>query len=115
MNYLPPKKVIATPEVYDYLDELVTILYQKKYFGFEDFAIDYVDELLDDILATLPIRPSKPAPNYFKQHGEDVHYASFRKSRHTTWYVFFETYDNNGEITYLIRYITNNHTAAQYL
>jgi hypothetical protein len=45
-------KVLATPKVYDYLDELVTILYKKEYFGFEDFAIDYVDELLDDILTT---------------------------------------------------------------
>ena len=114
-NYLPKSKVETIPEVKEYLNNLVTILYEKKYFGFEDFAIDYVDELLNDILTTLPLRPSKPAPKRFNRYGEDMEYASFRKNRQTTWYVFFETYEDNEEITYLVRYISNNHVIAKHL
>lgn len=40
-------------------------------------------------------------------------YATFRKSRNTQWYVFFNIYRQNGETIYLIRYISNNHVNAQ--
>jgi len=38
-------KVLAKPEVIDYLEELISILYEKEYFGYEEFAISYVDDL----------------------------------------------------------------------
>ena len=31
------------------------------------------------------------------------------------WYVFFTTYMEKGEEIYLVRYIANDHTVAQYL
>jgi len=37
-------KVIVIPEVYDFLENLVIILYEKEYFGFEDAARKYVDQ-----------------------------------------------------------------------
>jgi len=40
--------VYITPEVKEYFNDLVTILYEKGYFGFEDAAIKYADGLLDD-------------------------------------------------------------------
>ena len=107
--------VLITPEVYNYLDELVTVLYEKGYFGFEEFAINYVDELLDDILANLPVKLHKPAPKYFDKYGKDLYYTSFKKNKHTTWYAFFTKYNKNGTIIYLVRYIANNYIAAQYL
>ena len=108
-------KVLAIPEVYQYLDNLVTILYENDYFGFEDFAINYVDELLDEILITLPVRLHKPAPKYFEKYGENMYYAIFIKNKRTTWYVFFTKYYEHKEAIYLVRYITNNHVAAQFL
>ena len=108
-------KVLATTEVNEYWENLITILYEKGYFGSEKFAQRYVDELVYDIRTNLPYRISKPAPKCFEKYGEELRYASFKKNRRTTWYVFFETYEENEEITYLVCHIENNHTAAQYL
>ena len=37
-------KVIALPEVREYLMELIQILYKKEYFGFEENAQKYVED-----------------------------------------------------------------------
>ena len=87
-------KVIALPEVDKYLQNLITILYKKEYFGFEEAAQKYVDDLYDDIETNLPICLHKPAPSYFDKYGKNMEYAIFKKSKHT-----------HG----------NNHTVAQYL
>ena len=108
-------KVLATPEVRVYLQNLSLILYEKEYFGFESSAIKYVIELFSDITSTLPICVHKPAPKYFDKYGKNMKYAVFRRSKNTCWYVFFKTYHENGEKVFLIRYIGNNHTIAQYL
>jgi hypothetical protein len=106
--------VVTTQAVKKYLNDLVAILYQKEYFGFEESALEYVDDLLDDIIVRLPHRPHKPAPPYFDRYGKKMYYASFVKNKQTTWYAFFTKYNSNGEVIYLIRYITNSHVAAQH-
>jgi predicted glycosyl hydrolase (DUF1957 family) len=108
-------KIIAIPEVQQYLESLKKILFEKEYFVFEESSIKYVNDLFDDILTTLPLCPSRPAPKYFNRYVKNMKYAIFTKNKRTTWYVFFTIYKYNGEITYLVRYIANNHTAAQYL
>jgi len=108
-------QVIVLPKVLGYFDNLVTILYEREYFGFEETALDYILELYDDIVRTLPHRLHKTPSSYFNKYGKNIKYAIFRKSKHTTWYVFFNTYKKGGEIIYLVRYIANNHTVAQYL
>jgi len=107
--------VIILPEVLDYLDDLVITLYKKDYFGFLETASNYVKELLVDIKINLPTKQHKPAHAYFDKYGKDMEYATFKKNKRTTWFVFFEIYEDNGEIIYLVRYIANNHTVAQYL
>jgi hypothetical protein len=108
-------KVVVLPEVYDYFEHLVEILYQKEYFGFRTSAREYVAELLDEINLHLPTQPHRPAPPYFDRYGRGMWYAKFRKNRQTTWYVFFTRYNDDGETVCLVRYIANNHTAAQHL
>jgi hypothetical protein len=108
-------RVILLPEVLEYLENLAEILYEKGYLSFEETATKYVLELYDEIIATLPTRPSRPAPPYFDKLGKDMYYATFRKNRQTVWYVFFTRYDADGETVYLVRHIANNHTVAQYL
>jgi len=108
-------RVLFVPEVLKYSENLVQILYEKGYFGFKDTAKKYVKELFDDIKMTLPTRLHKPAPRYFDKYGKNMKFAFFVKNKHTTWYAFFTKYDDNGEIIYLVRYIANNHTVAQYL
>ena len=107
--------VETLPEVKEYLNNLITILYEKDYFGFEETAWKYADDLLNDIITTLHLRLYRPAPNYFDKYGKNMQYAIFRKNKRTTWYAFFTKYRQNEEIIYLIRYIANNHIIAQYL
>ena len=107
--------VIFTKKVLLYFEELIIILYDKEYFGLLETSKRYVDELVDDILTNLPTKQHKPAPKYFNKYGKGMYYASFKKNKRTTWYAFFCKYRENGETIYLIRYIANNHTVAQYL
>ena len=107
--------VIAIPEVQQYLQSLKKILFEKEYFGFEESAIKYVNDLFDDIITNLPTKQHYSAPNYFDKYGKNMKYASFRKNKQTTWYVFFRMYKINNEEVYQVRYIANNHTIAQYL
>ena len=108
-------KVIVLPSVLQDFDDLVTILYERGYFGFEETALDYVLELYDDIITTLPLRPHKPAPKHFDRYEKNMKYAVFIKNKRTTWYAFFKTYQEHGETIYLVRYIANNHSIARYL
>lgn len=107
--------VLFLPEVQRYFQELETLLFDMEYFSFEESAVQYVLELILDIRDTLPLRPSKKAPPYFRRYGKGLHYAIFRKSKTTQWYVFFSRYLMEGEIHYLVRYISNNHIVAQHL
>ncbi len=107
--------VIILPEVLSYLENLVFILFEKGYFSFLETSMRYIDNLIDDIEMTLPVHLHKSAPEYFDKYGENMKYVGFRKNKHTTWYIFFETYEENEKIYYLVRYIANNHTIAQYL
>lgn len=108
-------KVIALPEVREYLMELIQILYKKEYFGFEENAQKYVEELIFDIKNNLPLKLNKPAPPYFDRYGKKMLYATFWKNKATQWYVFFNVYQKDGEMIFIIRYISNNHVTAQYL
>ena len=108
-------QVILLPEVLDYLEDLTIILYEKGYFSYGETAINYVLELYDDIVSHLPSHHQKLASKHFEKFGKGMKYASFRKNKQTTWYVFFNIYHNNGETIYLVRYISNNHVIAQYL
>jgi hypothetical protein len=104
-------KVLYSKDVEEYLRELIEILYGKGYFGFKEAAYQYVDTLVDEIDATISIKPSKSAPEYFSKYGKELLYVAFPKNRNTTWYVFFNVEDG----VYFIRYIGNNHVISQYL
>jgi len=104
-------KIIFSPEVRLYLKELSEILYEKEYFGFEIDAYLYVEDLIIDIVTSLPHKQKKIAPEYFSKYGRELLYSVFKKNNNTQWYVFF----NYEEDVYYIRYIGNNHTCSQYI
>ncbi|MCC8172768.1 MAG: hypothetical protein LIP00_13550 [Parabacteroides sp.] len=108
-------KIVFTPEALAYFNELSTLLYEKNYFGFEESALEYVDDLLKDIKETLPNRVKRPAPPYFDRYGKKMVYCTFRKNKDTHWYVFFNLYQNGHELWAVVRYIGNNHLIAPYL
>jgi hypothetical protein len=72
--------VIFSPEVTDYLADLIEVLYLNDYFGFKESAKKYVIDLAIDIKTTLYKRISKPAPSYFDRYGKNMSYAVFRKN-----------------------------------
>jgi len=108
-------KVVVLPKVRQYIYELSYILYKKDYFSYLDTAEEYFEELFEDINTTLPNRQKRCAPEYFERYGKNMFYATFRKSKRTQWYVFFSIYEENDELIYLVRYITNNHVVAHFL
>lgn len=108
-------KVVFTQEAFSYLEELAHILYYKNYFSTEAAAEKYVRDLWENIMTDLSFTLRRQAPVYFDRFGKKMYYATFRKNKQTYWYVFFSIYNTADEPTYLVRYITNNHTAAQLL
>ena len=109
-------KVLVLPEVRQYLNEVALILYRKDYFGFEETAVKYVEDLFEVIKTTLPSRHKMFAPPYFDRYGAHMYYSIFRKNKTTQWYVFFSIYkDKEDEIVYLVRYISNNHVIAHLI
>ena len=108
-------KVLFTPSVQEFYYELEIVLLEKGYFSYKDTADKYVADLFFDIEANLPKKRHKLAPKYYDRYGEGMFYASFPKNKRTTWYAFFDKYEENGEIIYLVRYIGNNHTEAHRL
>jgi hypothetical protein len=57
-------RVLFLSEARDYFRELAEILYRKDYFGLEETAIQYAEDLFKDIADTLPTRVKKNASAY---------------------------------------------------
>lgn len=108
-------KILFLPEVENYLFELVKILYEKEYFGFEESALNYIIDLENSIKKDLPTKLKRPTPSHFDKYGKKMLYAVFKKNSTTQWYVFFNIYQEKDEITFLVRYISNNHITSKFL
>ncbi len=96
------EKVIILPVVYDYLFDLINVLYDKEYFGFVESTKNYVHEIID-FMYTLPNQKSKQTKN--NRFGK--HYCKYKHNSKTSWYIVFDVEDD----VYLIKFITNNHTS----
>jgi hypothetical protein len=108
-------RVIYTTVATDILDELIPVLYERGYFSYKEDAKKYVDDLYDDIEKNLPNRLKKRAPKFFSdRYGKGLWYAIFPKNKHTSWYVFFRLYKENGEKVYQVRYIDTNYGVTQF-
>ncbi|GHT37186.1 hypothetical protein AGMMS49574_29740 [Bacteroidia bacterium] len=71
--------VLYLPEVRFYFKELAQILFQENYFGIEKNAIKYVEELFNDINTLLPVKPKRPAPEYFNNLRKRLILCNFQK------------------------------------
>jgi hypothetical protein len=91
------------PEVEDYLEDLIEILYQKEYFGFEESSYEYVLSIVNYVLENIQTVKTKITPEELSHRGSS--YIAFRSSKRTTWYIFFDREDLN----FLITFISNNH------
>lgn len=106
--------VLFTPRVEDYLLTLVTKLYEKEYFSYLENAENYVEDIVFEIKNNIYMKPKKKAPPRFRKYGKNLYYVIYRKSKRTTWYIFF-TIHGQEQNNYLVSYITNNHVSAQHI
>ena len=97
-------KIIYTPEVISYLDDLVKILHKKEYFGFIESAEEYVSEIYDSVSGNIKLENHKIAPKKLKHLGSK--YIFHKANSRTFWYIFFESKDEK----YLITGIINSHS-----
>lgn len=95
----------------DYLNNLVTILYEQDYFGFIESAKQYTSDIINFIRQNIGKSPHYPAPEYFSKYKPDMDYIMYRANKSTTWYIFFTQRENQ----FFIYYITNNHIEGQYI
>ncbi len=96
-------KVVISTEVIKDLSELVTVLFNKNYFAFEESALFYVDQIYNFIELDLVNYPHKLTPKNLIKFGS--FYAFYKANSNTTWFVFFEKHEN----IIFIKHITNNH------
>lgn len=82
---------------------MVELLFYKEYFGFEDTAQFFVQNIYDFIENDLINYHHKSTPKKLKNFGSN--YVFYRPNNRTTWYIFFEKSENR----YLITHLTNNH------
>ncbi len=95
--------ILYRPEVEMYLNELIFVLFKKKYFIYLENSILYKDKIIDFIESDIATFPSKKTPTALKNFGS--RYIFYKSNQRTTWYVFFENKNNN----YLITNIINSH------
>jgi hypothetical protein len=98
--------VLYSEAVTDYFNRLVDILFKKGYFGFRESAKEYVQKIKEDIENFIHLRQHQLTPPPLNKYGK--YYCSIRTQSRTTWFVIFNKKDNR----YLIKFITNNHTAG---
>jgi len=97
-------KLFYKPEVEDYFNELVFILFKEDYFSYLENAIIYKDKILNFIENNISTFPSRKTPKKLQSFG--TNYIFYKSNQRTTWYVFFEKSENN----YLITNIINSHS-----
>ena len=103
--------VLYAPKVHEYLNKLIDILYENDYFGFRESAKEYVIDLRNKIELSLPLLTPRLPQYRRKIYGKHTKYIIIRKNRHTSYYIFFLQKADK----YIVTYIGNNHTDAQYL
>ncbi len=96
--------IIFKDSVSEYLDDLVYNLYDNEYFGFIDSSEVFVDKLIDFIYENIGKYPSYKTPIEIKYIGSN--YILYKSTQRTTWYIYFDTENDN----YLITNIINNYS-----
>ena len=104
------KRVVLSHEFVDELEELFDILVERGFFSYDEYALQYIDDIEQLINSSIHAYPKRKAPVLFAKYGKDLKCIAYRKNAHTTWYVLFEETDS----AFFVRHITNNHVSGQY-
>ncbi|MCU7616808.1 hypothetical protein NZ698_06325 [Chryseobacterium sp. PBS4-4] len=96
--------IVYKQEFENKINDLVDILYSRKYFGFEDYAVEYIEKIYDFIGNKISKPISRNTPQPFQKFGKK--FLRYKANSHTFWYVFFDQRDDK----FLINHILNNHS-----
>lgn len=107
----PSHEISYSENFIDYLNDLVTILYEQDYFGFAETAKKYTAGIIAFVNRNLHVSIHHPAPAYFSKYKSGMKYITYRSNKRTTWYIFFKQSGSR----FLVYYITNNHYEGQYI
>lgn len=108
------KKVEYDEQTVVLLREIVRELVEKGYFGEEDYAVNYIREIVMYFQWNINSLIAREAPSYFNRFSissKPLQYVAFRKSARTTWYAFYEESDTTKKIVY----VANNHLIGHKL
>ncbi len=97
------KVVIFSDEFHQTIEDLIEILYDKKYFGFKIDCHNYASKIYDFIEVYINFPILKLSPDKFQKFGK--FYIKYKANSRTTWYIFFDQKENK----FLINHILNNH------
>lgn len=108
------KEVLYSRQALLQLEENISALVAEGYFSDEEYAVQYMSDIVHYFALNLQNLVTTPAPTYFHRYrvaDKDMKYARYRKSSHTTWYAFYEEL----EAVYSIDYLGNNHYIGHLL
>ena len=105
------KKVRYSVSVELQLKESIDQLVERGYFSEEDYAVNYIRDLVTYFQLNLDHLTAFAAPTYFARYGTNLKYAIYRKSNKTTWYAFFQETPEALTIVYL----ANNHLMGHHI
>lgn len=100
-------------QVESQLEDSIRQLVERQYFSEEDYAIEYMRNVINYFQLNLNNNISYEAPSYFNRYGygQPLYYSLYRKSTRTSWYAFYEKTDSHFNIVYL----GTNHLIGHYL
>lgn len=96
------------------MEDSIRELVNQNYFSSEDYAVQYVEDILQYFFLNFHNLVVTKAPDYFNQFsigGGDLKFVRYSKNARTTWYAFFEEFES----MYSINYLANNHFIGQHL
>ena len=80
--------MILQQKVRECLENLIQILFENDYFGFEESAQIYVSKIYDFIKFDIINFPYKIFPKKLKNLA--TKYAFYKANENTTWYIFLK-------------------------
>ena len=108
------KEVLYSRQALIQLEESISALVTKGYFSDEEYAVQYISDIVHYFALNLNNLVSMPAPAYFNRYsvtGKDLNYVRYRKNSRTTWYAFYEELEAICSIDFL----GNNHFIGHLL
>lgn len=96
--------IIYSQEFHQSLEDLVEILFVKKYFGFRIDCQLYADKIYDFVDDNVNKPINRNTPKKLQKFGKK--FLKYKANNNTSWYIFFDQKENQ----FLINHILNNHS-----